>query len=149
VLDLFEGWILSFFLFFFFKFYYCCTGGTLWHLQKFLQCIIVEFTPPSLSFIPSPSTQLFIHMRNSLQVPVTGWPRYGGSWPGRQKTQRQRLWVGDWELGWSLKGSQADVLACCETFSGMFWHDVVRKTFSETYFFPSAFDDLLFFCLIS
>jgi hypothetical protein len=34
---------------------YCCTGGTLWHLQKFLQCILVIFTPPSFCFIhPSP-----------------------------------------------------------------------------------------------
>jgi hypothetical protein len=30
--------------------YYCCTRSTLWQLQKFLQYIIVEFTPPSLSF---------------------------------------------------------------------------------------------------
>jgi hypothetical protein len=33
---------------------YCCAGGTLWHLQKFQQCIVVEFTPPSFSFIPLP-----------------------------------------------------------------------------------------------
>jgi hypothetical protein len=32
--------------------YYCCTGGTLWHLQKFSQYTLVEFTPPSFSLIP-------------------------------------------------------------------------------------------------
>jgi hypothetical protein len=31
--------------------YYCCTGGMLWYLQKLLQRIIVEFTPPSFSFL--------------------------------------------------------------------------------------------------
>jgi hypothetical protein len=35
-------------------FNYCCTGGTLWHSPKFLQYVIVEFTPPSFSFIPYP-----------------------------------------------------------------------------------------------
>jgi hypothetical protein len=34
--------------------YYCCTGGTLWHLQKCLQYILVKFTPPSFSFVPLP-----------------------------------------------------------------------------------------------
>jgi hypothetical protein len=29
---------------FFLSPYYCCTRNTMWHLQKFLQCIIVEFT---------------------------------------------------------------------------------------------------------
>jgi hypothetical protein len=34
-------------LFSFLKFvlYYCCIGGTLWHFQKCLQCIIVKLTP--------------------------------------------------------------------------------------------------------
>jgi hypothetical protein len=43
--------ILFIFLFSIF-FFYCCTGGILWHLHKFLWHIIVEFTPPSFSFIP-------------------------------------------------------------------------------------------------
>jgi hypothetical protein len=40
-----------FILFIFELSYYCCTGRTLWHLQKFLQYIIVEFTAPPFSFI--------------------------------------------------------------------------------------------------
>jgi hypothetical protein len=35
------------FILFVCSFHYCCTGDTLWHLQKFLQRIIVEFTPPT------------------------------------------------------------------------------------------------------
>jgi hypothetical protein len=34
--------------------YYYCTGDKLWHLQKFLQYIIVEFTPPLFSIITPP-----------------------------------------------------------------------------------------------
>jgi hypothetical protein len=35
--------------------YYNCIGGILRHLQKFLQCIIFEFTSPSFSFLPHPT----------------------------------------------------------------------------------------------
>jgi hypothetical protein len=43
--------------FFFFSFslfllYYCCTWGTLWHLQKCLQYILVKFTPSIISCFP-------------------------------------------------------------------------------------------------
>jgi hypothetical protein len=33
--------------------YYCWTRKTLWYIQKYLQYIIVEFPPPSFSFITS------------------------------------------------------------------------------------------------
>jgi hypothetical protein len=55
-----------------FKFiFYFCLRGTLWHLQKLLQYItyiIVEFIPPSFSYIPPPpvpgivSTGLIFHL---------------------------------------------------------------------------------------
>jgi hypothetical protein len=53
-----------FFLFYIFLYsYYCCTRGTLWHLQKLLQCIIVEFTPLCHSPLPSilPFLEQFHH----------------------------------------------------------------------------------------
>jgi hypothetical protein len=44
---------------FFLSYYYCRTGGTMWHLQKFLHYIIVEFTPPSFSFFSIPFLEWF------------------------------------------------------------------------------------------
>jgi hypothetical protein len=35
-------------LYFIYLFNYYCTGDTLWHLLKFLQYIIVEFTPTTI-----------------------------------------------------------------------------------------------------
>jgi hypothetical protein len=49
-----------YFLFFIHLFiYYCCSEGTLWHLQNFLQYIIVEFIPSIILLCPHPP-QLFL-----------------------------------------------------------------------------------------
>jgi hypothetical protein len=49
--------LISKFYFISFSFIVVLGGGTLWHLQRFLQyinCIILEFIPPPLFFIPPP-----------------------------------------------------------------------------------------------
>jgi hypothetical protein len=38
-------------------------GGTLWHVQKFLQRIILEFPPLQFSFIPPPPWKFFMSCR--------------------------------------------------------------------------------------
>jgi hypothetical protein len=48
------GWKIWFVKFFIFIIILSLYWGTLWHLPKCLQNIIVEFTPPSFSFITSP-----------------------------------------------------------------------------------------------
>jgi hypothetical protein len=47
-----EQWILTFKIIY--LVYYFCTVGTLWHLHKFLQYIIAEFTPSVILLYPLP-----------------------------------------------------------------------------------------------
>jgi hypothetical protein len=54
------GFLFNLFILIFF--YYCCTGGTMWHLQKCLQYIILEFTPSIILFSFKRSHfSIFIH----------------------------------------------------------------------------------------
>jgi hypothetical protein len=56
---------MKFYIFAFLLSYFCCSGVTLWNLQKSLQYIIVEFTPPSFS-LPPHSWNSFINSHFSI-----------------------------------------------------------------------------------
>jgi hypothetical protein len=66
-----------------FYLYYCCTGGTLWHIQKLLQNILVKFTP---SIIPLYHVfQSYIHFRS---IPPSCTQSSAGS------SELRSLWTG-------------------------------------------------------
>jgi hypothetical protein len=53
----FKFFLLNFIINFFFPFMVVLCGGTLWHLQRHLQCInciILEFTPSTSALYPPP-----------------------------------------------------------------------------------------------